>query len=128
MSIFRMKLRRDFVAMHPDTVHDTERKHDHERERTAVTDQRQRDTGDGQHCDRHSDILEDMCKNEGGNSDDEKQAELIAGKESHEKRSHQQESKGADEKHAADKTPLLADRRENVIVVHRSGWQKSQLN
>jgi hypothetical protein len=26
------KLRNDFVTMHPDTVHDAEREHDHERE------------------------------------------------------------------------------------------------
>ena len=39
--------------MNPDAVHDAEREHDHERERSAVANERQGDAGDRQNGNRH---------------------------------------------------------------------------
>src|ERR1700693_1266887 len=125
MSILRSD---DFVAMHPNAVHDAECEHDHERERAAVTNQRQRDTGDRQHRDSHADVLENVGENERSDSNNEKQAELVASKKRHEKTGQQKQGKCDDKKHAANKAPLLADCGEDVIVVNGGGGKKTQLD
>ena len=114
--------------MDPNAVHEPKAKHDHEHKRAAVTDQWQRHTGNGQHRDRHPDVLEDMGENERGDPDDQKQSKLIAGKKSDKETRHQQQGECANQKHSADKSPLLADGGENVVVVHGSGGQKSELD
>src|SRR5712692_1074045 len=114
--------------MYPNAVHDPERKHDHERERSAVTDQRQWHTGDRQHRDGHADVLEDVSEDEGGDPNDEEQTKLITGKKSDKKTGQKQKGKCADEKRAADKPPLLSDCRKNVIVVDRGCGQKAELD
>ena len=73
--------------MNPDAVHDSEREHNHERERTAVTDERQRHTGDRQDGNGHADILENVRENERGYPNHQKQTKLVAGKKRDEKTS-----------------------------------------
>ena len=114
--------------MNPDAVHQPEAKHDHQHEGTAVADQWQRYTGDRQHCDRHSDVLEDVGEDERRDPDDQKQTELVAGEKSDEKTRHQEQGKRADQKDPADKSPLLADGGENVVVVHSRSRQKAKLD
>src|SRR5437764_13626424 len=114
--------------MNPDAVHDSECEHNHERERTAVTDERQRHTGDRANCDSHPDILENVGENERGYPNHQKQTKLVAGKKRDEQTSQKQKGERADEKDAANKTPLLADRREDVVVVHSGGWQEPELD
>ena len=58
-------------AMNPDAVHDPKPEHNHERERTTVTDQRQRHASDRQDRNRHPYILENVGKNQRGHSDDQ---------------------------------------------------------
>src|SRR5207244_1890468 len=97
-------------------------------ERTAVTDERQRHTGDRQNGDGHADILENVRENERGYPDHEKQTKLVARKKCDEQTSQQEQGERADGKDAANKTPLFADRREDVVVVHSSGWQEPEFD
>src|SRR5579864_3888992 len=69
-----------------------------------------------------------MRENERSNSDDEKQTELIACKKRDEETGQQQQSKRSDQERSADEAPLLADRRENVVVMHSGGRQKAELD
>ena len=78
--------------------------------------------------DSHSDVLEDVRKNERSNPDDEQQSKLIAGKKSDEQTGQQQERESANQKHAANESPLLADCRENVVVVNGRSRQKTELD
>jgi len=71
--------------MNPDAVHDTEREHDHERERATVANERQGDAGDRQNGNRHPDVLEDVGENERRDSDHKEQTELVPGNECNEK-------------------------------------------
>ena len=71
--------------MHPDAVHNTEREHDHERERAAVADQRQWHTGDRQNRNSHPDVLENVGENERRDSNHQEQAKLVASKKRDEK-------------------------------------------
>ena len=109
------------VAMHPNTVHDPETEHDHQDERTAVTDQGQRHARDWQHRDRHAHVLKDMREDEGGDSSNKEQTKLIASKERDEKTGQQEQAESTNQKHSADETPLLTDGGKNVIVVHGGG-------
>src|ERR1700738_4311349 len=127
MSIFAKRLH-DFVPMHPNTVHHTESEHDHQRKRTAITDKRQWHTSDRQERDRHTDILENVRENRAGYSNHQKKTELVAGKEGDEKTGQEQQGECADEKHSADKSPLLANCRKNVVVVHCGRRQKAELD
>ncbi len=116
------------VPVDPNAVHEPEAKHDHQHKRAAVADQWQGHAGDRQQRDRHSHVLEDMGENERCDSNDQEQAQLIACKKSHEKTCQQEQRKRADEKHSSDKSPLLADSGENVIVVHSGRRKKAQLD
>ena len=53
---------------------------------------------------------------------------MIGRKKCNEETRQQQESERANEKHSSDKSPLLADRGENVIVMHGRRGQKAKLN
>ena len=64
--------------------------------RTAVTDQWQRHTGDWQHRDRHSHVLENVREDERGNPHDEKQTQLIAGKKRDKETRQQEQGEPAD--------------------------------
>ena len=114
--------------MDPHAVHEAESKHDHQHKRAAIADQWQRHAGDRQQRDRHPHILENMGENERCHSNDQEQAQLIACKKSHEKTCQQKQDERADEKHSSDKSPLLADGGENVIVVHGGSREKAQLD
>ncbi len=105
-----------------------ETKHDHEHKRTAVTDQRQRHTGDRQQRDGHSDVLENVREDKRGDPHSEKQPKLISRKERDKKTRHQEQSERTDEKHPTDKAPLLADGGENVVVVHGGSGKKAKLD
>lgn len=124
---FRKTLR-DFVPMNPDTVHDTERKHDHQRKRTAIADKRQWHARNRQERDRHADVLENVSENKTRYSDHQQKAKLVAGKEGNEKTGQEQQGECADQKHSADKSPLFTDRRKNVVVMHCGRRQKAELN
>ena len=69
-----------------------------------------------------------MGENERCHSNDQEQAQLIACKKSNKETCQQEQRKRADEKHSSDKSPLLADRGENVIVVHGRGRKKAKLD
>ena len=43
---------------------------------------------------------------------------MIAGKKADEETRHQEEREPSDQKHASNKSPLFADRSENIVVVH----------
>ena len=115
-------------SMNPNAVHKPEAKHDHQHKGAAVTDQWQRYTGDRQQRDRHSHVLEDVREDERRDPDNQKQSQLIAGKKSNEKTCHQEQREPADKKHSSNKSPLLADGGENVVVMHGSSGQKPELD
>ena len=69
-----------------------------------------------------------MSENERGHSNDQEQPQLITCKKSYEKTRQQEQGERASEKHSSDKSPLLADGGENVIIVHRGRWEKAQLD
>ena len=83
---------------------------------------------DRQNRNRHPDVLKDVGENESSDSDDEQKSELIAGTESNEEAGQQEQGESAEQKHAADKSPLFADGGKNVIVVHRGSGQKTELD
>src|SRR3979411_727767 len=114
--------------MDPNAVHDSKREHDHESERTAIADEWQGHAGDGQDRYGHTDVLENVRENERTDSDHEEQTKLVAGKERDEKTREQEQSKRTDKKHSSDKSPLLADRGENVVVVHGGGGEKAEFD
>src|SRR6266404_2331426 len=122
------KLLHGSSAMDPDTVHNAQPEHNHEYKRTAVTDQRQRHSGNRQHGNRHAHILENVRKDECGHPNGKEQTELIAGKEGHEKAGQNEQSESANEEHSADKSPLLADGGKNIVVMHGGGGQKSKFD
>jgi len=68
-------------------------------------------------------VREDECCN----SYDEEQAQLIGRKKCNEETRQQEEGERAKEKHSSDKSPLLADRGENVVVMHGGRRQKAKL-
>src|SRR5215471_18835490 len=104
--------------MDPNAVHEAETKHDHQHKGAAVANQRQRYTRDGEQSDRHSHVLEDVCEDERRDPDNQKQSQLIAGKESNKKTRHQEQSEPTDKKHSSNKSPLLANGGDNVVIVH----------
>src|SRR5215472_125748 len=114
--------------MNPDAIHQPQTKHDHQNKRTAIANQRQWDTGDWKHGNRHSHVLEYVSEDKRRDPDHEKHPQLVAGEKSNKKTSHQQQGKRSYESDPADKTPLLADSRKNVIVMHRRGGQKTELD
>src|SRR5438094_4881470 len=114
--------------MDPNAVHESETKHDHQHQRTAVTDQRQRHTGDWQHRNGHSHVLENVRENKSGDPHDQKQTQLITGKKSNKKTCHQEQEEPAEEKDSTDKSPLLSNGGENVVVVHSSSREKAKLD
>ena len=75
--------------MDPNAIYDSEREHDHERERTGVTDERQGHTCDRQDRDRHANVLENVREDERADSHDEKQPKLIASKKGNEQTGEQ---------------------------------------
>ena len=81
--------------MNPNTVHDAQTEHDHQDKRTAVANQRQRNPGNRQDGNSHSDILEDVGEDERGNADDKKQPKLISCAKGNEQTGQQQEGEGA---------------------------------
>src|SRR5207244_7679218 len=102
--------------------HKPEAKHNQQHERTAVAYKCQPHTGNWQHLNRHSDVLEDVREDKCRDPDDQKQTELVPGEKGDEQTRHQEQGECADQKDPADKSPLLADCRENVVVMHsRSG-------
>ena len=54
--------------MDPHAVHQAQAKHDHDQERPAVADQRQRKSRDRHELNRHADILVDVKEDLGGES------------------------------------------------------------
>src|SRR5690242_13844344 len=114
--------------MDPDAVHDAESEHDHEHKRAAITDQRQRNTGDGQHRDGHANILENVGEDESGDADDKEQTELIAREKGNQKTRQQEEGERSNEKYSANESPLLADGGKNIVVMDSSGRQKAELD
>ena len=114
--------------MDPDAVHQAQAEHDHQHERTAVADQWQRHAGDRQHRDRHSYVLEDVREDKRSDADDQKKTQLVSGEKSDEKTRYQEQGKRADEKYSADKSPLLADGGENVVIMHSCRRQKTKLD
>src|SRR6266571_8236115 len=90
MSTFSPKtLRPDFVPMHPNAVHNAEREHDHERERTAVTDERQWHTSDRQNRNGHANVLKNVRENKRRDSNHQEQTKLVARKKCDEKTSQE---------------------------------------
>src|SRR5438067_5405 len=114
--------------MDPDAVHNAQTEHDHEDKGAAVTDERQRHAGNGKNGDGHADVLEDVRENESGDTNDKEETKLITRAESDKKTGEQQEGECSQQKHAADKPPLLADGGEDVIVVHGGGGEKAELD
>src|SRR5437016_14683588 len=53
---------------------------------------------------------------------------MVAGKKGHKETRQKEQAERTDEKHASYKTPLLSDRRENVIVVHSGSGKKAELD
>ena len=114
--------------MDPNAVHESEAKHDHQHERTAVTDQGQRHTGDWQHGNRHSHVLKDVREDQGRNPHDQKQTQVITGKKRNKETRHQEQHETTNEKHPTDKSPLLSDGGENVVIVHCSSGKEAELD
>ena len=69
-----------------------------------------------------------MRKDQRRNSDHQQQPELVTREESDEQTSQQQQSERTDEENAADKAPLLADCRKDVVVMHGSRGKKAQFD
>src|SRR6059058_818336 len=115
-------------SMDPNAVHKPETKHDHQHKGAAVTNQWQWHTRDGKQGNRHSHVLEDVRENKCRDSDNQKESQLIASEKSDKEARHQEQGESAKKKHSSNKSPLLADGGENVVVVHGSGRQKSELD
>jgi len=81
--------------VNPNAIHNAEAEHDHQDKRTAVTNQRQRNPGNRQDGNSHSDILKDVGEDERGNADDKKQPKLISCAKGNEQTGQQQEGEGA---------------------------------
>src|SRR6185295_14747019 len=116
------------LAMDPDAIHDSEPEHDHKRERAAVTDERQWHAGNRQNGNRHSNVLEDVSENEGAYSNDEQQPKQVARFPGNEKTRHQEKGKGAKKCEPPDESPLLSNRRKDVVVMHRGRWEKAEFD
>src|SRR5437763_15847287 len=116
------------TLMDPDAVYQAQAEHDHEDERAAIADQRQWHTGDWQHCDCHSYVLKDVGEDKRSDADDEKKTQLVSCEKRDEKTRHQEQGKGTDKDYSADESPLLADSRENVVIMHRCRRQKPELD
>src|SRR6266487_171797 len=114
--------------MDPNAVHDSEPEHNHEHKRTAITDERQRNTGDRQHRDCHPDVLKNVRKDEGGDADNKQQAELIAREKCNEETGEQKQGKRPNEQYATEKSPLLANGGKNIIVMDGGGRQKAEFD
>src|SRR5207237_6433780 len=106
----------------------TKPEQEHHNKQTDITDERKGNNGDWQNRDRHPDVLKDVGENESGDSDDEQQSELITGTKSNEEAGQQEQGESTEQKHSPDKSPLLADGGENVIVVHGRSGQETELD
>src|SRR5262249_46639083 len=73
------------VPMNPHAVHQAQSKHDHQHKTAAVTDQRQWYTGDWQHRDRHSHVLENVREYQRGDAHHEQKSQLVSGEKGNEK-------------------------------------------
>ena len=114
----------DGLTMDPDAIHDPEPEHDHEHKRTAIADERQRHAGDGEHRDRHADILENVGENERGKPDDEEQPEMVARAKGARRGTSAEAARTPQQKRPADETPLLADGGKDVVIMHRRGREE----
>ena len=114
--------------MDPDAVHDPEAKHDHQNERAAVTNQRQRNARNREHRDGHPDVLKNVGKNERSHPGDEKEPKLVARKKGDKETREQEKGERSDQEDTSDKAPLFSDGGENVIVMHGRGGQETELD
>src|SRR2546423_8699213 len=115
-------------SMDPNAVHKAETKHDHQHKGAAVTNQWQWHTRDGKQSNRHPHVLEDMREDERRDPDNQKESQLIASEKSDKETRHQEQGESANKKHSSNKSPLLANGRENVVVVDGSGREEYQLD
>ncbi len=69
-----------------------------------------------------------MRENERSNSNHKQETKLISCKKRYEEARQKEQPECADQKHATNKTPLLSDRREDVIVVHRGGGEETEFD
>ena len=60
--------------------------------------------------------------------DDQKQTQLVPGEKCNEKTRHQEQGESADQKHATNKSPLLPDRGEDVVVMHSCSGKEPKLD
>jgi hypothetical protein len=72
--------------------------------------------------------LEDVREDKRSDAYDEKKTQLVSGEKSDEKTRYQEQGKRADENYSPDKPPLLADGRENVVIMHSCRRQKPELD
>jgi hypothetical protein len=69
-------------------------------------------------------VREDEC----GNPHNEKQTQLIASKKRDKETRQQEQGEPTEQKYSADKSPLLPDGGENVVVVHSSSWKEPKFD
>src|SRR5205814_8729288 len=112
----------------PNAIKQTETKQEHQCNRAAVADQLRRHAGDWQHRDGHPHVLKNMREDEGCDSHHQNQSQLITGKKRNKRTYHQKQREPAEEKYSPNKSPLLSNGGENVVVVHSRRGKKPKLD
>ena len=69
-----------------------------------------------------------MCEDEGADPHDQKQTQLITGKKRDKETRQQEQGEPTNEKYSTDKSPLLSDGGENVVIVHSSSGKEAKLD